>query len=219
MKKEIRVFLMAVMFYTRIPCPKDFKCTQETLNKSARYYPLIGCIVGGFAALVYCATNLVFSHSISILISMGATILITGAFHEDGFADVCDGFGGGWDKKQILEIMKDSRLGTYGTIGLIFILSCKFLVLREINAQFIPIILIIGHSLSRYISSIFRITNQYVRENDDSKVKPMAKEISFGDMMFSSIFGLLPLLLLDNIFAFVLIIPVIMKQFFYIPIE
>jgi adenosylcobinamide-GDP ribazoletransferase len=215
MKKEIVVFLTAVMFFTRIPCPKGMDYSQDILNASAGYYPVIGWIVGGFAGLVFYCAYLIFPFSISILLSMVATILLTGAFHEDGFADVCDGFGGGWHKKEILDIMKDSRIGAYGAIGLIAVLSCKFLALSAINASFIPIILIIGHSLSRFISSIFRFTDQYVRDNDDSKVKPMAKEMSVKNLALSAVFGLLPLLLLKNIFAFALVIPVLIAELLF----
>ncbi len=72
------------------------------------------------------------SEDIAILASIIAGIFTTGAFHEDGFADVCDAFGGGWTKEKILMIMKDSRLGTYGVTGLIGILAAKFLLLKEL---------------------------------------------------------------------------------------
>src|SRR5260370_1036584 len=79
---------------------------------------------------------LLFSRYIStdagILASMVVSLLVTGAFHEDGFADVCDGFGGGWTKEKILLIMKDSRIGAFGAIGLIFIFGAKFVLLKEL---------------------------------------------------------------------------------------
>ena len=133
MKKEIAVFLTAIMFFTRIPCPKNIDHSPEILTKSSRYFSLVGIIVGFFGALVFYVSELLFNDTISILLSMSGTIWITGAFHEDGFADVCDGFGGGWTKEKILTIMKDSRVGTYGIVGLGLLLAIKFNALSEFN--------------------------------------------------------------------------------------
>ena len=113
MKKEVQIFLTAVMFYTRIPVPSWVNHDADYLNKATKYFPLIGWIVGIIAVLVFVGANYLFNPSIAIIISMAASVLLTGAFHEDGFADVCDGFGGGWTKEKILMIMKDSRVGAY----------------------------------------------------------------------------------------------------------
>ena len=88
MKKEIRIFFTALMFFTRIPCPKWVDHSEEYLNKSSKYFPLMGWIVGGGSALVFWLSTYIFPLPISILLSMIASILITGAFHEDGLADV-----------------------------------------------------------------------------------------------------------------------------------
>src|SRR5258708_5864215 len=124
-KKEFHIFLTAVMFYTRIPCPKWVDHSSEFLNKATRYFPLIGWIVGAFCFGTYYGLQYIYPIEIAIIISMAAGILITGAFHEDGFADVCDGFGGGWTKQKILDIMKDSHIGAYGVIGLILLFLLK----------------------------------------------------------------------------------------------
>ena len=89
LKQEIRYFLAALMFYTRIPCPSWFEHHAEYLNKSLKYFPLIGWIIGGIAVAVYGVSQLVLPVSVSILLSMVATIVATGAFHEDGLADAC----------------------------------------------------------------------------------------------------------------------------------
>ncbi len=131
MQRQLRIFFTALMFYTRIPCPSWVDHSEEYLNKSTIYFPLIGWIVGLVAATVYgLAFWLLKSEMVAILLSMVGTVLVTGAFHEDGFADVCDGFGGGWTKVKILEIMKDSRVGAYGVIGLLLLmgLKCQLLV-------------------------------------------------------------------------------------------
>jgi adenosylcobinamide-GDP ribazoletransferase len=132
MKKEGRIFLTAIMFLTRIRVPTTIDHSPEYLQQAPRYFPVVGWIVGALSALVFLVFSRYISFDIGILAAMITGILVTGAFHEDGFADVCDGFGGGWTKEKILIIMKDSRIGAYGAIGLIAILGSKFLLLREL---------------------------------------------------------------------------------------
>ncbi|MCV9385758.1 adenosylcobinamide-GDP ribazoletransferase [Reichenbachiella ulvae] len=198
-KKEIHVFFTALMFYTRIPCPKWVDHNPDYLNLATRYFPLIGWIVGGLGAIILYASSLLFSIEIALLLSMITTILITGGFHEDGFADVCDGFGGGWTRDKILKIMKDSVLGAYGVIGLILILTLKFFSLRELveleNIQWLCGVMLIAHSLSRTNAVWLMSRSQYVRENEDSKAKPIAKKMTSTTLITASVLGLTPLLL------------------------
>ena len=212
MKKEVQIFLTAVMFYTRIPVPSWVNHDADYLNKATKYFPLIGWIVALIASLVFVGANYLFNPSIAIIISMAASVLLTGAFHEDGFADVCDGFGGGWTKEKILMIMKDSRVGAYGVIGTIFILSLKFYVLASFTPIQIPIVLIAAHALSRWAASTFILTHEYVRENEDSKAKPVAKKFLFTHFLIASLFGILPIILFKNAMAFLLIIPVYLMK-------
>lgn len=207
MKKQIHIFFTALMFFTRIPCPKWVDHSPEILNKSTRYFSLIGILVGSISAFFYLAAAQLFSIEIALLISMIASVWTTGAFHEDGFADVCDGFGGGWTKDKILLIMKDSRLGTYGTVGIIFILAMKFLALREIPTEYIVLTIISGHSISRFTATALIFTHPYVRETDDSKSKPAADKMSLNSFMTSAFFGLLPLVLFQNHLVFLVLIP------------
>ena len=135
MKKELHIFFTTLMFYTRIPCPKNIDHNPEYLNKATRYFPIVGWIVGGISFAVYYLSSIVFSQEIAIILSMIGGILTTGAFHEDGFADVCDGFGGGWTKEKILMIMKDSAIGAYGAIGLVLLFLLKFQSLNQLIVE------------------------------------------------------------------------------------
>ena len=132
MKKELHIFFTALLFYTRIPCPKNIDHNPDYLNKASRYFPLVGWIVGGISFSVYYLSSFLFPSQIAIVLSIIAGILVTGAFHEDGFADVCDGFGGGWTKEKILLIMKDSSIGAYGAIGLVLLFLLKFQSMSEV---------------------------------------------------------------------------------------
>jgi len=209
-QKEIRYFFTALMFFTRIPCPPSTDHSEEYLNKSRKYFPLIGWIVGGIAALVFWASSFVFPVSISIVLSMVASVLTTGAFHEDGFTDVCDAFGGGWGKAQILTIMKDSRIGAYGVIGMALLLLLKLLALSEMatyGREVVVVGLICAHAVSRFVASTFVHTHDYVQDLDLSKSKPIASSrLSLAEMAYSLVFALLPFLLFQNPLA-LLVLP------------
>ena len=126
MKKDIRILFTAILFYTRIPCPSSTDHSPDYINKATRYFPFIGWIVGAISFSVYWLSAQIFDTNIAVTLSMLAGVMTTGAFHEDGLADVYDGFGGGWTKGKILDIMKDSRVGAYGVIVLIFSFALKY---------------------------------------------------------------------------------------------
>lgn len=196
------------MFYTRIPCPKNIAHEPEYLNKASRYFPLIGWIVGLIAFSVFYVAGQLFSSDIAVVLAMIAGILTTGAFHEDGFADVCDGFGGGWTKDKILTIMKDSAIGAYGAIGLVLLFLLKFLALSEMlsistmNNQLQTtnfLFFISAHSISRLAAVSIVFTHTYVREDALSKSKPIAQVHSWKERLGASFFGLLPIVILASI--------------------
>ncbi len=198
MKKELQIFLTAVMFYSRIPCPAWVDHSEEYLNKATRYFPLVGWIVGLIAIGVLVLVYPVLGVEIAIILSMGASVLTTGAFHEDGFADMCDGFGGGWTTEQVLTIMKDSRLGTYGAIGLFLMLLLKFFltlqVVETVETDWLMtgLILISSHSLSRFTATSVMLSLPYVQDIDKSKMKPVAKVLPVKEITTAGFFGILP---------------------------
>jgi adenosylcobinamide-GDP ribazoletransferase len=200
MQEELRIFFTAVMFYTRIPCPPSTDHSPEYINKATRYFPLIGWIVGAISFGAFWISSLLFESNISILLSLISGVLVTGAFHEDGLADVFDGFGGGWTKEKILDIMKDSRVGAYGVIAVIFLLSLKFFALTnliakatESGALFIALLFVAYHALSRLTAINIVFTSVYSREDETSKAKPIAKTHTYKEVLGAYFFGLLPL--------------------------
>lgn len=213
LKQEIRIFFAALTFFTRIPSPFPYEANYEALlNKSAKYFSLVGWIVGGICALVLWIAGGFVPHSVAIVLSIVAGILVTGAFHEDGFADTCDGFGGGWTKERILEIMKDSRIGSYGTIGLVMILLTKYLILSEIPVHYLPFILIAGHSVSRLASTHCIYTHVYVGNHGTSKAKPLCSEISLKEMLIGTAFGIIPVFFMDSLWYFTTLLPVFIAK-------
>jgi adenosylcobinamide-GDP ribazoletransferase len=200
MKQQWLLFKTALMFLTRIPVG-NLPFSQSNLQASARYFSWVGLLVGLIGALVFSATAFFFSIPLSILLSMLSTILLTGAFHEDGLADSCDAFGGGWTKEKILTIMKDSRLGTYGVVGLITSLSLKFLLLLELSSYLyspvVAIAMIVAHSTSRFWAVTIMQQLPYVQDIDSSKSKPLADRVLSKKEMGVLFLGvILPIVLL-----------------------
>ena len=130
---------------------------------------------------------------------MSASLLLTGAFHEDGFADVCDGFGGGRMRDAVLAIMKDSRVGAYGAIGVVMMLGLKWSVLVSIPRAAFPFIVIGAHMVSRWCATSLIWRLPYVRADAEAKSKPLADSLSGAGWLLSGVLGaliLLPALLL-----------------------
>lgn len=199
-KQEWAFFIAAVMFYTRIRVPKNADHCETTLNKSRKYLPLIGVIVGFIGVLTFAICQLVLPLSISVILSMVATVLATGAFHEDGFADTCDGLGGGWSVEQVLTIMKDSRVGSYALVGLSLLLLLKFAALLELSSlgvSSLALVYINGHVLSRLFASLTIEQLDYVQDIDKSKVKPITDQrFTQSELLYSMAFAVPSFLLL-----------------------
>lgn len=197
MREEVRVFFTALMFYTRIPCPKWVDHSEEYINKSVRYFPLIGWIVGAISGIFLYALTYV-DPLVASLFYLGISVIMTGAFHEDGFADVCDGFGGGWTKEQILNIMKDSRVGTYAVVGLLVLLLLKVrlvvLIIEESPAfEILFLVCVSAHAMSRWGAATIIFTHEYVRDDEKSKARPVAKSYTPLNVIVSTALGLFPL--------------------------
>lgn len=207
-QREVRVLWTAVAYFTRVPVPRWVGYDPAWLQAAPRFFPLVGALVGGVGAAVWWASARVLPGPIAIVLSMIATILLTGAFHEDGFADVCDGFGGGWDKAQVLAIMKDSRIGAFGAIGVVLILGLKAVALVYVPKNYMVGVLIAGHAISRWAGATVLFTHVYVREDAMTKAKPIATQLGVGALSVATVMGLAPLGLLPPRFAWA-VLPVV----------
>ena len=194
LRNELEYFFGALRFFTRLPVPAWVGHSSEALANSTRYFPAVGLVVGGIAALVFFVTSYVWPLTLAVLASMAATLYITGVFHEDGWSDTIDGFGGGWEKERVLAIMKDSRIGSYGAAALIIMLLAKFCALIELKPSLIPAAMIAGHALSRLCATAVMTSLDYVR--DEGKAKPMSAKISRSSLAFAVSTAVLPLLFL-----------------------
>ena len=199
--KEIQYLLAAVQFFTRIPVPTSTAHDAQSLNHALKYFPLVGWLVGAACALAFQLANAWWPLTVAVVISTVVGVLLTGALHEDGFADSCDGFGGGSDKPRILEIMQDPRIGNFAAIGLVLILLLKITVLlglAEQGEKQLIIALLFAHAASRLLVLPLPCWLDYARADGDSKSRGMVGErFSNGMLGYAALFVLLPLLLLQ----------------------
>jgi len=198
--KQIRLFLAAVQFFTRIPVPAWVGHSAQQLDESARYFPLVGMGVGGVAAVVLWSSALVLPLALAIVLSMLASVFITGAFHEDGLSDFVDGMGGGYTREKTLAIMKDSRVGAYGVIALVLAAIMKFEVLLALADKYslfvLGAILVVAHGISRMLAVSVMLTQRYVRDDDSARAKPVAQSLSQASFTIAALTGLVAIALL-----------------------
>jgi adenosylcobinamide-GDP ribazoletransferase len=142
-------FLSAMLFMTRIPLPSR-PYEVDSLARSVKFFPLVGLIVGGGAALLHFVLTPHLPRTVSAFIVLAYFILITGALHEDGLADVADGFGGGTSREKILLILRDSRIGAYGGLALGLSLIGRVLLIAALPLASVPFYLMAGGVLSRW---------------------------------------------------------------------
>ena len=199
LKRELEYFFGALRFFTRLPVPAWVGHSSEALDRASRYFPAVGLIVGAIAAVIFTLTSLLWPITLAVLVAMASTLCLTGAFHEDGWSDMVDGFGGGWEKPKILSIMKDSRIGSFGAIALVMLLLAKFCALLEFEWQEVPLALVAGNTVSRFAAVTLLRGLDYVR--DEGKAKPLATRIGWGELCFAGFTALLPLLLLPPLEA------------------
>ncbi|MBQ5950214.1 adenosylcobinamide-GDP ribazoletransferase [Massilia sp. ST3] len=188
--QQLRLFFIALQFFTRLPIPRWVGFEAAWLNHASRYFPLVGLVVGAIAAAVYAAAALVLPAPVAAVLSTAATIYLTGAFHEDGFADTCDGLGGGMTRERALEIMKDSRVGAYGAIGVVCMLVAKCTSLAMLPPSSAIAALLLAHPLSRLAATSLIWAMEYARA--EGKAKPLAERMSGAEFAIAAITVLLP---------------------------
>lgn len=172
----INRYFIAQMFLTRLPVPSRLRHSDEELAASTAFFPLVGVVIGAAAALAYSIGDLIWSHHIAAIFAIATAVLLTGAFHEDGLADSADGLGGSFDRDRKLSIMRDSRIGTYGSVALILSILMKFHALAMIPTHLVPWVIICAHSVARWTALPLIIFNPYVREEGTGK--PFAASVS-----------------------------------------
>lgn len=208
-KLQLTIFFYALSYFTRIPIPASIHFDNDQFHKSTAYFPIIGGVVTLVMMATFYIFQLMFSVPVSLTFMLIASLLLTGALHEDGFADCCDGLGGGYDIAQRLKIMKDSQIGTYAGVGLIVLFLLKFNLLVElttISYSALFIALLIAHIVSRYVALCIMESLDYARVGNTGKAQSLAPKLSRGYFIFASLCALSTLLLLPLLSALLIII-------------
>ncbi len=198
-QNELRYFFTALGYFTRVPVPRWVGFEHTYLNAAARYFPLVGAMVGGVGALVYLGALRVFPPGVAVLLSMVATLVLTGAFHEDGLADCADAFGGAYARDDVLRIMHDSRIGAFGTIALVIALALKWQALAALPPSHAASTMIAAHAASRFFAISYLATLDYVHA--EGKAKPVAQRMIPASLVPAAVFGLAWLAWLDAALA------------------
>lgn len=203
MLDELRYLLTALGYFTRVPVPAWVGFAPHYLHAAARYFPLVGVLVGAVGALVTWAALPWWPPGVAVLLGMAATLLLTGAFHEDGLADCVDAFGGAWQRDDVLRIMHDSRIGAFGAIALVAALLLKWQLLVTIalkgGSAVLAATLVAGHAASRAMAVSYLATLDYVRA--EGKAKPVAQRLSPRGLAMVCVIGAAPLVCLSPGFA------------------
>jgi adenosylcobinamide-GDP ribazoletransferase len=193
MRQQVILMLVAVSYLTRLPAP-SFKAFQpDWAAQSARYFPLVGVLVGLINAGIWWLASRWLPNAVSLGLMIAVSLLVTGAFHEDGFADTCDGFGGGSSTDRVLAIMKDSRIGAYGAIGIFTMLGLKWSGLAAVPAAALPLIVVSAHMWSRWCACGLICCLRYVRTGDDAKARAVAGALSPRSWLAGGLLGVLAL--------------------------
>lgn len=202
-KHEWILLLVAIQFLTRLPVPPFKNYNPQWLHQSSRHFPAVGLLVGLLCAGVFWLASVLFTPLVAAVLSTAFGIKLTGAFHEDGLADSCDGLGGGLTRERTLTIMKDSRLGTYGVLGLASALLLKISLLAAMPLSVAIVALIIGHTASRLLCISLLALLPYGGEIEHAKAKPMAQQLTPLQGLFSSgwllVAGVLVMVIFPNV--------------------
>jgi adenosylcobinamide-GDP ribazoletransferase len=186
----VALFLVAMQFLTRVPVPAASAFQAGWLSASLRFFPLVGGLVGLANVTIWWLSSHWFPRPIAVGLMLAASLLITGAFHEDGFADTCDGLGGGNTRERALAIMKDSRIGAFGALGLMVLVGLKWSALVALPSAAFWLIVVASHVVSRWCSIGLVCTLQYARADGEGKSRQFDGGLSFPQWLLSGAIGM-----------------------------
>lgn len=185
------------IFFTRLPLWRIYSPPRESYRTVVEHWPLVGWLTGGVMAATIYFGNMVFPHTIAVLLAIAARILMTGALHEDGLADFFDGFGGGGkDRRRILDIMKDSRTGTYGVLSIAVYMLLLFFTLTSMPAALAALTVFAADPYSKMLASQTVMMMPYARTEEESKAHVVYRKMNARAGISLFLQGVLPLGLL-----------------------
>lgn len=201
--REWQALWLAIGFLTRIPMLVRIDYSDRLMNQCSLYFPLVGLILGVMYAGLYLALASFWSPLVCVSLITIFHLWITGAFHEDGLADSVDALGGGYSLEAKLRIMKDSRIGTYGTAALVMALILKVTLLAE--AQPVWLALLLPPMVARLAPLLIMGFLPYVSDTDKSKSKPVADNFSQERLVVAIVFTALATVIIAGFHSTVLL--------------
>lgn len=188
--------LAALIFFTRLPFWRIANVPKEYYEQVVPLWPVVGWLTGGIMALVFWLAQMVMPLPLAVIAALVSRVLVTGALHEDGFADFCDGFGGGTTRERTLEIMKDSHIGTYGVLGLILYYLIMYNALMTLQVTYHnPLIFIMVDSVCKFFASTIIYFLPYARKAEEAKNKLIYTSVPLHEKLASFAAGILPIVL------------------------
>ncbi len=211
----INSFLTALRFLTIIPLGDSRKSTE--LSKAMPFFPAVGFLIGLASLAVFSIAEKFLPAGAAVLVLMASPIFLSAGLHLDGFTDFCDGFFGGRGKEGILRIMKDSRIGTWGAVGLFLLLMAKFELLQDLPMR--PKIFLLALSASRWSQVMFSFFLSYARP-EGGLGESVAGKVSADQAVGATVFllpvvfwvGLAGLWILAGLAAFLFLLRLFFKQ-------
>jgi adenosylcobinamide-GDP ribazoletransferase len=186
-RRWIGRFFAAVQFLTRIPTPSWTPYAASDLAGSAAFFPIVGVLVSGLSSslLWILRSGLDFAPIVGAIAAVAVAVGITGFFHEDAFADVCDAFGG-YTPQRRREIMRDSRVGSFGATGIGLMIAGEVGLLATMSVERAAIALVCAHTVGRFASVLLTAWGSYVTDAE-SLAKPYAEGSTNGVLAFAAV--------------------------------
>ena len=211
----------ALIFFTRLPFWRLYQPPKACYETVVEHWPLVGWLTGGVMAATLYGASMVLPYQVAVLVAIVMRLLLTGALHEDGLADFLDGFGGGGNNRQrILDIMKDSHIGTYGVIGLVLYLLLLFFCLSSMSPEMAALAILAADPYAKMLTAQLVSMMPYARREEEAKAKVIYRKITLVSGVSLAVQGLLPIGLfvwyMDIVWEPLIFIPALVMYFLYL---
>lgn len=200
-RRQLTLLVVAVQFLTRLPTPRLARFEPDWPVRAARFYPLVGHLVGLICAGVWLLAGRVWSPAVAAVLAVATGALVTGGFHEDGLADAADGLGGGATPTRRLEIMKDSRIGSYGALAMLAVTALRVTALASLPPLGGALALVVAHGAARGAAVLVMRLTPYVGDLDTAKGRAAGARVRPAEAAFAAVWGLAPVLALGGLRA------------------
>lgn len=212
----------ALIFFTRLPFWILYEPPKDCYRAVVEYWPLAGWLTATVMAATLYFGSMVLPYTVAVLIAVAIRTLLTGALHEDGLCDFFDGFGGGGsDRQRILSIMKDSRIGTYGVLGLLLYELLLFFSLYNMPPSIAAFTILAADPYAKMVAGQIILMMPYARTEEEAKAKTVYRRPNVSAGVSLAIQGLLPMALYllyicDQNWQYVVFVPCLVMYFLYL---